>query len=115
MSHVKGVPDVSNVENWKDLRRFTAIGFERFLLELNGGLNLVDNIFASGPFEVTFASASDVQQVNHGLGVVPTGYLVVKLNAAITVYQPSGTANAWQSDKIFLQSSGAGTATIFVI
>lgn len=115
MGRVKGVPSFSEVATWQELRRYASIAIERIMGQINGGLSFGENLTASGPSVVTFASASDIQQVNHSLGRVPDGFIVIKLNAAITVYQPSGNENAWQSDKIFLRASGAGTATLYVV
>lgn len=115
MGRVKGVPSLSEVPTWQDLRRYASIAVERIMGQLNGGLSFGENITASGPSVVTFASATDIQVVGHNLGRVPQGFIVVKLDAAITVYQPSGDENAWQNDKIFLRASGAGTATLYVV
>lgn len=115
MGRVKGVPSLSDVPTWQELRRYASIAIDRIMGQLNGGISFGENITASGPSVVTFASSADIQTVGHNLGRVPQGFIVVKLSAGITVYQPAGAENAWQSDKIFLTASGAGTATLYVI
>ncbi len=113
MARITILPGMSNLDDWESLRRFTSMAVEAITTEVNGRLTFGGNIDASGPHSVTFASASDVQAVAHNLGRIPTGFIVVNLNAGIVVYQPS--VPAWLKDQIFLQASGAGTATIYVV
>lgn len=115
MGRVKGVPSISEVPTWQELRRYASIAIDRIMGQLNGGLSFGENITASGPSVVTFSGSGNVQMVSHNLGRVPQGFIVVNLDAGITVYQASGAGNAWQSDKIFLTASGAGTATLYVV
>ncbi len=64
----------------------------------------------SGEFQVytSNGSADTEDAITHGLGAVPVGYIVVKQDAASSVYD-SGTA--WTSTTIYLKQSGTGVAT----
>lgn len=113
MARVTILPGLSQVKSWEDLRRFTSMVIEAIASEVNGKLDIGQNLRTSGPHSVTFASASDVQALPHTLNRVPQGIMVINLNSAIVVYQPASPA--WSANTIYLQASGAGTATLYVV
>lgn len=113
MSTVKGLPNVSTVAKWEELRRFTAVAFDRLLRQVNGGLNFGQNIFASGPNTVEFSGSGDIVKVPHSLKKVPDGFIVINLTTAIILYKAS--APEWSASDIYLSANGAGIATIWVL
>lgn len=112
MAKIVVAPGISQVRDWESLRRFTSIGLEAILNEVNGRLDFT-NFKSAGPYTVTFAGSSDVQTLIHNLQKVPSGFVVVDLDAAITVYHPA--APDWDMTKVYLQASGAGTAKIWIL
>ncbi len=103
------------VGSWEDLRRFTSQVVESIIQQVNGNLSFTENLFTSGPSIVEFAGPNDVQMVMHNLRRVPLGYVVVNQNAPIIVYKPEGDQYLWTEKRIFLQGSGVGQVTLFVL
>lgn len=106
-------PGMSNLKEWEELRRFTSMGFESLVDEVNGRLDFVANIRASGPHTVTFQTSADIMTITHNLGKVPQGFLMIDLNAGEVVYRP--ISPVWTAQKAYLQASGAVTATVLII
>jgi len=77
---------------------------------LNNGLTFTDN-FAGKITTVTFSAANTDVAVAHGLGRVPTGYLIISSGASMSVYTGS---SAWTSNLIYLRSSATGTVGVIV-
>lgn len=122
MSKVKIFNVLSNLTKFEDFSRFASALFTDMVHKFNGDISFVENIRATGagdknnpsePLSVTFTSSSEVKTVPHTLGFVPNGFLVVNLSAAASIYAPSG--NDWTSSVIYLQSSAAATAKIYII
>ena len=68
----------------------------------------------SGEFQVVTTSTADTEfTVNHTLGAVPIGYLVLKTNKGGVVYD---SGKAWTKTSIYLKCSAASaTITLFLI
>lgn len=124
MAKVKIFSQMSELIDANSFRRFVSALVADIVQKMNGTLSFVENIRATGggdkdnpsrPLGVTFPSSSDVLAVKHNLGFVPNGFLVVKLNSPEVVYAPTASAYEWTSDTIYLQASGAVTASIYVI
>jgi len=77
---------------------------------VNGSIDVVDNVNVSS-VSVTFSGASTTVEVPHTLGRVPRGYLVAKLSTGITIFDGSGTNT---DSLLYVQATGAGTATLLV-
>lgn len=115
MGRVRTFNIFSNLDTFENFQRFVSSFLGDIIAQFNGKLDFVENIRASGLHSVIFASSSDIQTVDHKLGLVPKGFLVVNPNAAQTVYKPSGSAYTWTDTKVYLQASGALTADIYII
>lgn len=100
---------LSNVEGLEQLQRFVSQDIQAIVGVVNGRLSLTDNLQTS-LVTVTFTGTSTVQ-VPHTLGIVPTGYIPVKLSADIRVFD--GVGENTRQD-IYLKASGAGTATLLI-
>lgn len=62
---------------------------------------------------VTFAAPTTPTRVTHGLVGRPKGYIVVRSDSALTVYDAI-PASADRPEDIWLQSSDTGTVTLFI-
>lgn len=101
---------VQNLKDLEEVKRFLANALTKIIQQLNGSLEFVQNVRASSA-DVTFNGS--VQKIPHGLGIVPQGYIVISQSASFTVYK--ATSPEWDSNHIFLNASGNGTAKILVI
>jgi len=78
---------------------------------LNQGLNVQDN-FNWGILEVVLVSG--VNTIQHGLGFVPNGYILIYSEDEITLSAPSLTS--WTTEQLLLTSSAASPkARLFVL
>lgn len=111
MGKVKSSPQLQNVADLDDLKRFVGSFCEELAREFNGRVTFGDNIQASGPHTVTFSAAGEME-VTHDLRTVPLGFIVINKTATCDVWKGSTT---WTETKIYLQSSAASTITIYVI
>lgn len=89
---------------------YTAKALDNVASILNNGIWPPDN-FDAKTITLTFSSANTDTASMHGLGRVPTGYIVVGVNAAIVVYDG---ASANSAQLIYLRASGTGTARVMV-
>ncbi len=110
MSKITDEPGVDKIKEPAEQIRFIATFLDSIKSLLNNGLGLVDN-FAGKNVSATFSVANTDTALVHGLGRVPTGYIVSRRSASMNVYDG---ATAWTSNVIYLKSSATGTATIFV-
>ena len=103
-------PDVSNVPNLEDLKRFSSILFGQIASAVNGGLSLPDNFFGQA-ISVTFSAANTDTPLDHNLNKIVTNYIVLNRSANMVIFNGSGAST---SSRIYLQSSAAGTATVYL-
>ena len=115
MGRIRFYRSFSQLEVFKDFARWVSPWIEEITQIVNGQLQFGENIASVGPYDVVFTGSSDVQTVEHTLRLVPRGTMVLKQTAGISIYAPSGSAYTWTSSKIYLQATGAGTVTIYVI
>lgn len=103
-------PDVDRVKP-EELARYTSIFLSQVVEKFNKNLNFTDD-FSGNIINVTFSSANvDVASI-HGLGRVPSGYIILGASAAMSVYDG---ASANTSSLIYLRSSAAGVAKVLVV
>lgn len=112
MAKVTIIPQIDNQPDFKAASRFIDSALTALITEMNGRLQFGDNISAVQA-TVIFPAATSTVTVVHSLRRVPSGFLVIKLDAAMTVYAP--TLPPWTADKIYLRSSAIGTATLWII
>lgn len=99
----------------EDFMRFVSAFLGSLVDEFNGKIDFVQNIRASGIHSVTFTSGSDIQSVDHKLGRVPSGWLLINLSTTGSIFKPSGAQYEWTSSTIYLQASNSTVAQIYVI
>lgn len=107
MSRVTASTDIQNVKP-EDVPKFTELALEDVVKAINGGISFSDNIDCK-IVPITFGAANTQQAVGHGLGRVPSGYLVVSSNVATSVYNGSSGSSTSQ---IYLQSSLPATVSL---
>jgi len=106
--------DLQNVSNVQALRRFVGAALNSIVLQLNGKLDIVDNLRASGPISVSFSSANEPVKIIHGLARQPVGYWLIKQDFSGSVYVPNEVVYPWNSGQIYLSSSAIMNVSLFV-
>lgn len=101
---------MSNLGTTDDFNRFVSLALKQIKDAVNGGLTFSDN-FDAKTVSVAFSSPNVTIAVQHGLGRVPNGYIVVGLSSGMIVFDGS-TANT--SSTIYLQSTVIGTAKLLI-
>lgn len=107
---IKTYQNLSNIETLQEYIRFASAAIGDIITEINGRLSFQENMQAQTLVVELPASGQQIG-VPHGLGFVPNGYLVIKRNAAVTVYD-GATENT--KETIYFRSTGAGQATVLV-
>jgi hypothetical protein len=107
---ITATPDISNVETLDDVTRYTTQCLTQIVSVLNNNISFSDN-FKATIASVTFPTANSEQAVDHGLGKVPTGYILAGASAATSIYNGT-TANT--DSKIYLKSSVATSVTLII-
>lgn len=100
MSKCTASTDIDKVSD-KDVSRYTEIALEELQRIVNGDLEFGANIKAN-IVNVNFTSANTQQAIGHGLGKVPSGYLMISSNAATQVYNGESGSS---SSTIYLKST----------
>lgn len=107
---IKTTQDVSNVKTWEELKKFSSNVFGALLAEINGRLSLTENLLAQR-LEYRFTAGGVEVGVAHGLGFIPNGYIQIKADGGVIVYD-GATANT--RDTLYLKATGAGIVSVLV-
>lgn len=110
MGRVRNLLDTLNLKTVEELSRFASNALREIQQIINGNISFDDN-FRGKTFTVVFNSANADTKIDHGLGFVPTSYLVTSQTAAMSIYNGTQTATG---QIFFLRSSAVGTATVFL-
>jgi hypothetical protein len=102
--------NLSNVNSVDELKRFTGIFASEVAQILNANILFADN-FTSKVLSFVFPSANKTIGMNHGLGVIPGGYILIGANVALSLFDGVQKNTV---DIIYLQSNAAGTAKVLV-
>lgn len=102
--------DVSNVESFEDLKRFTTQFLEQAKTAINGGIS-IENLRAKLVSLSVTQTSSDIQ-VAHSLGIIPIGYLKLQ-GANISIYDVG--KSSWTTENIFIRASATGDVTLLVM
>lgn len=101
---------IDRLEKPEDAPRFTSLALAQVQQILNNGILFSDN-FDAKQLSITFSTANTDTAAIHGLGRVPSGYILVGANAAMNVYDGASTST---SQVLYLKSSATGTARLLV-
>ncbi len=115
MAKVTFIPTFNYVDDTKKLSDLIAGFLGQLTSEFNGQLDFGTNIRSSALMGVTFLSSSIVVPVTHSLRTIPSGILMMKQDAAGSVYAPTGAQYAWTSRQIYLQASAAMNVSLYVM
>lgn len=67
---------------------------------------IVNNAIDKTAFvDVTSGGADDEFSIEHGLGTIPIGYLVISQDRAASIY---ASTTPWDTEQIYLKSTAAG-------
>lgn len=111
MGKVKSSPNLQNVKDLAELKRFAGAFLDEIQREFNGRIIFGDNIASSAATTVVF-DAAGVVEVAHPLAQVPTGFIIISKSVTVDVWRAPTT---WTDTKIYLQSSAGATVIILVI
>lgn len=103
-------PDVDRVEA-DQAPRYTSMFLTQVVEALNNNLNFTDN-FNAKTVTVTISQANTDTAVIHGLGRVPSGYIILGSTAATQVYDGAGANTA---QLLYLRASAVAQVRILVI
>lgn len=110
-----GYPNTGNVRTWQELRRYTSNFFALIPPILNGNITFKDNIKSEGPYPVVITTAAPIVAINHRMGVVPQGILVIYQDAGVVLFAADPLVYPWTNAKIFLTASSAVNAQVILI
>lgn len=112
MSNITASPDISNLKDLEEVKRFVDQFCHNVVEVVNGKLDPL-NFTGKGLsllqlkvslVNVTFDTANTEVSVAHGLGQAPRGYIATSMDIASIIYN-SGTT--WTANEIFLKASVA--------
>jgi len=112
MSQIQAATNIQNVseKGLPDVARFVELFAQDVVRVVNGQLDFATN-FSAKTIVVTFSNPNVDVIAGHGLGRVPTGYIIAGLSTAMIVYTGS---TPWSKSTITLRSNAAGTASVLV-
>ena len=107
---VTASPDVNKVKP-EDIALYTSMALTEIIQVINGNLSLADN-FSGKILTITFSTANVEVATPHGLGRVPSYYIVLGSSVATNIYDGS-SANTAQL--LYLRASVSATVRVLVI
>lgn len=106
--------DVSNVDKWEDLRRYTAINFRNASSVINGNLEFGGNLKGTDPIPFKITSANQIIEVGFNLLYVPENFLITFKDANSNIWAPSLSQYPWTNGKAFLTASAAVSGRVVI-
>lgn len=108
---IKTAVNLSNLTTLEEVNRYYPQSITSIVEAINGNLSFQDNL-STNIQSITFPSASTSVAVTHNLGKLPVGYVVIGKSGNVQIWDGTPAAD---TQKIYLQASGAVTATVMVI
>lgn len=106
--------DVSNLESWEELRRFTALNFRNASNAINGNLEFGGNIKGTEPISFKITSANQIIQVSFNLPYVPSNFLITFKDANSNIWAANVSQYPWTNQKAFITASAAVSGKIIL-
>lgn len=94
----------------EEMPRYLTLFGDQVVRTVNGGLDFQTN-FNGTVVSLTFSATNTDTSVAHGLGRVPTGYLIIGRTANMGIYNGAASNTA---TNLILRSSSVGTASVLV-
>ncbi len=110
MAKIQSPNNLSNLTDVTQAVRFISVFISDVFDALNKNLTFSDNI-KSKIVEQTFAATNTQYGIAHGLGVVPSGYIIVGASAGAAFFD-GATPNT--NEILYVQASAVTTARILV-
>ena len=110
MSNVTSSSDFGNIADFEALKRWVTVWAGDVTGQINGGIDFSSNIYCR-TVDAVFSSANADLAIQHNLGKLPTGYMLVKTDVASIIYTGSGT---WTTSVIYLKASVAATCKVLI-
>jgi|GEM_PF-3135147 len=110
MSKVSSSSDFGNVVDFESLKRWVSVWAGDITGQVNGGLDFNNNIFCK-IITYSFTQVNAEVILNHNLGKIPIGYILVKSGAVNTLCSGS---TAWTTTTISLKSTTATDCSILI-
>lgn len=95
-----------NPKNWADVSNIV----KKIINLINGEIKFQDNIKCN-IVDVDFQVADADTPIDHNLGFIPVGYLVIQPTVSMNIYNGS---QSWSNGSIYLRSTVVGAARIIV-
>lgn len=109
MSKITASPKLAQVQQ-DEHQRFADIFASDVVDKVNGKLDFQNN-FNCKLVTITFTAPGVESSVDHGLGRVPSGYIVYGQSTAMSIHNGTSTNTA---TTLYLISNAAGTANLVV-
>jgi hypothetical protein len=113
MGKVNEVAELRAIKEVGELARFTSAQFKAIMDAINGNLNFSDNLKCVILTILTPATAQLTFQVNHGLGFVPTGFMIVDRTSNMNVWRDKNSTT--DKEMISLKCDLASVAATLII
>ncbi len=109
MSSITASTDMSNVKP-EELAKFVDLFFQAVADTVNGKLDFQTNLNCK-LINITFTAANTDASAGHGLGRVPSGYIITSSSVATSVYSGSAASTA---SNIILRANVPATVGLLV-
>lgn len=110
MAKITAPNNLSNLKTLDDVIRYMSIFTQDLFDSFNGKVEFDVNLYTR-TLDFDFTSANTDVTVSHGLSKVPNGYILVKSNAATSIYDGSKSAD---NKQITLKASVVATTKVVV-
>lgn len=110
MASVK-VPDLSNLGDFDSSKRFIGDTISQLVAQFNGNVDFGYNV-RSFTVSFNFTAANTNFRIEHGLNRQPMGYILIKSNVAVNLYDGDGGMGI---NFINLKASSISQVTFLVI
>ncbi len=114
MSSIGGSPILPTPKDQQDtdLYRILSEFFRKITTILNRGITFNENVDCRLNSFTSSGTPDAENTIAHGLGKVPTGYIIYSLDKASSVYKGS---TAWTSTNIYLKVNVASVAVKIIV
>lgn len=107
---LKTIQDISNVESWEDLRRYSSQIFSDMTDLINGKLSLTQDNCDTQEVTATFQPGVELR-IPHTLNRIPARYIVTSNSTGVI---PFTGVTPWTTDSIYLNATGAGVLKLLL-
>lgn len=110
MGRVRNLLDTLNLTTPEELARFVSNALKEIQQIINGNISFQDN-FRGKIVDFNFTATNTDTRIVHGLGYVPSGYIVVQTNVGVVVND--GSIQTTSTD-IWLKGNAISSGKILI-